>query len=153
MNTSGTLRRGNAAVFVEKSDVLEDILDSIQNRPSYRPNSSSSLKPANSSSAVSSEDVQKRLLIQQLRLKDEQQTAVVKKNTQKYLERTSEMRDERFFQLSTDVEEARSFLDTVDKSIEVFDETKRNKTRRQFDDWNKNVHGPITVRLQFKASE
>ena len=33
------------------------------------------------------------------------------------------------------------------QNLEVFDETKRNKTRRQFEDWNANVHANIQVNI------
>ena len=49
--------------------------------------------------------------------------------------------------LMTNVNKATAFLDTIDKDINLFDETKNNKIRRQFEDWNSNVHGSIQVCL------
>ena len=45
------------------------------------------------------------------------------------------------------VTKANNFLKTVDKDLNLIDETLKNKTRRQFDDWNKSVHGKIQQRI------
>ena len=143
---SSRLGKSNGAVFVEKSDVLEDILDAVNPPRGRRPRTSGTLKSAEYS--LSSEiEQQQRFRREELRLKDELQTAAVKKNVQRYLDKVGAQRDEQYAYATQDIHDARSFLDEIDKSLEMIEETKRNKARRQFEDWNKNVHGPITVSI------
>ena len=52
-------------------------------------------------------------------------------------------KDKRFSQLQGSLKESLDFLDTVDRELSLVNETKRTKTRRQFEDWNKAVHGKI----------
>jgi hypothetical protein len=47
--------------------------------------------------------------------------------------------------LISNVQKATSFLDDMEKDISLHDETKKNKVRRQFEDWNASVHGTIQV--------
>lgn len=44
-----------------------------------------------------------------------------------------EKQDKRFEHLAADVEESRTVLDAVDKELELFYETNRNKRRHQFE--------------------
>jgi hypothetical protein len=43
------------------------------------------------------------------------------------------------------VDKATDFLNEIDKEMNLVNEAKRNKTRRQFEEWNQNVHGEIQV--------
>lgn len=133
------------AVYVDKAECLEDIIDAIPQQ--YRPNSSLNSKSKQSVSTLDSTEIQKRLLREQLAIKAENQAALCKLNAQRTIERNKVEREERFAQNLSDVEESKSFLDTVDKSLGIYEETKKNKMRRQFEDWNKDVHGAINVRL------
>lgn len=54
-------------------------------------------------------------------------------------------KEQRFPIIMSNVEKALSFLDEVDREMQLVDEAKRNKVRRQFEDWNTNVHGEIQV--------
>lgn len=54
-------------------------------------------------------------------------------------------KEQRFPVIMSNVEKATSFLDEVDREMQLVDEAKRNKVRRQFEDWNTNVHGEIQV--------
>jgi hypothetical protein len=44
------------------------------------------------------------------------------------------------------VDDANKFLDTIEKEMILANEAKNNKIRRQYEDWNTNVHGKIQVR-------
>lgn len=57
-----------------------------------------------------------------------------------------EKREKAFPIILANVDRATSFLDEVDREMELANEAKRNKTRRQFEEWNTNVHGEIQVR-------
>jgi hypothetical protein len=54
-------------------------------------------------------------------------------------------KDVTFSNLVKDIAESVDLMDSIDKSILWIEETKRNKSRRLFDDWNSRVHDPIQV--------
>ena len=54
-------------------------------------------------------------------------------------------KDVMFSNLVKDVAESVDLMDSIDKSISWTEETKRNKSRRLFEDWNSRVHDPIKV--------
>jgi hypothetical protein len=56
-------------------------------------------------------------------------------------------KDKEFARLQNDMKEGLDFLDTVDRELNLVAETKRTKTRRQFEDWNTNVHGAIQANV------
>ena len=51
-----------------------------------------------------------------------------------------------FSNLVKDIAESVDLMDSIDKNILWIEETKRNKSKRLFDDWNSRVHDPIQVR-------
>jgi hypothetical protein len=66
---------------------------------------------------------------------------------QRALAQRRERDEKRLGILSNKLRESLSFLDDVDKDLALVDETKRTKTRRQFEDWNQNVHGKIVGKI------
>ena len=52
-------------------------------------------------------------------------------------------KDKEFARLQEDLKDSLNFLDSVDRELNLVNESKRTKTRRQFEDWNQNVHGAI----------
>lgn len=54
-------------------------------------------------------------------------------------------KDVLFSNLVKDIAESVDLMDSIDKSIMWIEETKRNKSKRLFDDWNSRVHDPIKV--------
>ena len=62
---------------------------------------------------------------------------------QKALALQRELQDKKLGALSAKVKESTSFLDQVDRELDLVNETNRTKTRRQFEEWNQNVHGNI----------
>jgi hypothetical protein len=55
--------------------------------------------------------------------------------------------DEKFKKHTNIVEETIRELDGVDSELRLQEETKRSKVRRQFDEWNTNVHGAIMMNI------
>lgn len=61
-------------------------------------------------------------------------------------------KDKEFARLQDDMKDSLDFLDTVDRELNLVNETKRTKTRRQFEDWNQNVHGAIQKKILTKLN-
>jgi hypothetical protein len=68
------------------------------------------------------------------------------------LQRAAEKKKQRFYHLSTDISNCQDFLEGIDKSLSLHDEAARNKTRRQFEDWNTTVHGRIQSEITAKVN-
>ena len=88
--------------------------------------------------------------VSELSLQRQKEISNMERETLKILEkkamekcmRNKKLKDEKRFKwLLNDVDHSKGYLDTVDKSLELFHETSRNKKRHQFEDWNANVHG------------
>ena len=45
------------------------------------------------------------------------------------------------------IEESRAFLDMIDKNLKMNEESNYNNSRRQFEEWNINVHGKIQMEI------
>jgi hypothetical protein len=63
------------------------------------------------------------------------------------LEQERERRERRFPVLLSNVDKATAALHEVDRELRLVDEAKFNKTRRQFDEWNTQVHGEIMKKI------
>lgn len=63
------------------------------------------------------------------------------------IEKKRERREALFPVLLANVEKSKAFLSTVEKEMDLAEEAKRNKVRRQFEEWNTQVHGTITQRI------
>ncbi len=136
-------------IYVEKAEVLEDvIIPGIERHPrrfkTERINRSpdtlnNSLRRTRSDSPGVEEEFSKtKPLDFRLFRKEESlgKTAA---------EAARAKRDKMFPVLLERVEEASKFLDSVEKEIILVTEAKNNKIRRQYEDWNTNVHGKIQV--------
>jgi hypothetical protein len=75
-----------------------------------------------------------------------------KKIVESSLQRAAEKKKKRFYDLTTDISECQEFLEVIDKSLSLHDEAARNKTRRQFEDWNTTVHGRIQSEITSKVN-
>jgi YesN/AraC family two-component response regulator len=145
--------RLGGTVYVDKSDVLEDIV--IESMGHHRTSASrnnlngASLASNASTASTTSIEIQKRLVREQVRIREETLANQTKANIESAIRVAAERRDDTFSRNCQEIEDAKGLLDTIDKSLDVFDETQRNKTRRQFEDWNANVHGPIMVRSDY----
>ena len=159
MPVSPSLAKGNSSkaskCFVERADLLNTLIDSndIQSgsvasldaksvasshsRSGDNASKCSKGSPDHGSSPVkvgsslsltsssNSADVQAKMLLDRTRLSKQAD------------------KDKKFSQLQGSLKESLDFLDTVDRELSLVNETKRTKTRRQFEEWNKTVHGKI----------
>jgi hypothetical protein len=65
------------------------------------------------------------------------------------LEAMKERRERKFPVIMGNVDKANEVLAEVGKEMSLIEEAKYNKTRRQFEEWNANVHGKIQVSNTF----
>ena len=133
--------RLGGAVYVDKSEILEELVIDSLGHKKLNGRSSQSI----SSDSTTSLEIQRRLVREQVRIKEEAVAAVTRANVDNSIRLAAKKKEDKFNHDVHDVEEAKQLLDVIDKHLEVFDETQRNKTRRQFEEWNTNVHGPIVV--------
>jgi len=94
-----------------------------------------------------------RMLKDQLASRSKQSDATTKMNIQKAMQSRAIKQEKEFNRLCTSISDAKAFLSLVDKNLELHDETNRNKTRRQFEDWNTNVHGNIQVNISKQVNK
>lgn len=129
-------------VFVEKPQVLEEvILTSIEHHPrKYRTekinlnDTRKSRSPERDGNAKTTDNFDLIKMSASLTGKTK-------------LEYEREKKDRMFPVLLDRVDDANKFLDTIEKEMILANEAKNNKIRRQYEDWNTNVHGKIQVRL------
>jgi hypothetical protein len=78
-------------------------------------------------------------------------TRRIEANTKRSIERSLKTeklkKDKKFERCSADVNEAKRFLDEIDENFALQAEAAHNKTRRQFEDWNRDVHGKIQLEI------
>jgi hypothetical protein len=61
-------------------------------------------------------------------------------------------KDKNFVDLQNSMKESLDFLDNVDRELSLVNETRRTKSRRQFEEWNKSVHGKIQEKVLAKVN-
>jgi len=144
----------NSNVYVEKPEVLEDLLNDIDLNSSnrlikkkYNNNSiSSSISNViNKEGSLTSTEIQKQLLREQIINNKKSQEIMTKNNIQKALQKKLDKQEDKFKKLSSNIDKSLKMLDDVDKDLDLVKETHRTKIRRQFEDWNTNVHGKIQM--------
>ena len=132
-------------VFVEKPDVLEDLVDGLDYGVGHVSKVSDSQSMSLRSKDSAANNHKNLLRREQQKQRTLQTEAAMKQNIQKSLERANEKQDRLFPVLLSNLDKATSFLDIIEKDISLHDETQKNKVRRQFEDWNSAVHGTIQV--------
>lgn len=146
------VRAQTGQIFVDKPDVLEDLINDPEIRyPTNRSRQSHSVSRQSidsiGSRPISPKECFAKLLKEQ-KLKEAKQTDILlKQNIQKTIDDAFESKEKAFPILLANVDKATDFLSTIDKDLNLIEETKKNKTRRQFDDWNSNVHGVIQRKI------
>ena len=50
----------------------------------------------------------------------------------------------------SNIDKTKKILDAVDRDLKMNDETTRNNNRRQFEEWNLQVHGKIQMKISQK---
>lgn len=139
-------------IFLERGDLLESLFlsDPVNNdlQETTLQTKSFSSRHSNKSSVSNVGDTsgkpgsKKSFLSAQLALKKQQEERA-HEQIQRSLALKRELDEKKLGVLSSRVKESMHFLDHVDKELELVNETKRTKTKRQFEEWNQNVHGEI----------
>ncbi len=142
-------RSTTGRIFVEKPEVLDEIVESIDEH-AWRGRVTQTSKSKTTQPEIASDHA--KLLKEQQLQRTHQTEAIMKQNIQKSLERKNEKEERLFPKLMSNLDKATSFLDIIDKDINLHDETQNNKIRRQFEDWNTAVHGAIQVLLLFNST-
>lgn len=155
------------AIYVENNSAVQDILDDLLSIKSgthashynkrYKPKHSLETDSFVKSKYLAEQlspnlAMQQKLLREQLEVKAKQLDDATKANIQKGLQQKEQKYENNYKNLSANVEESKAFLDDLDKELNVFYETKKNKVRRQFEEWNTNVHGSIQVNIANQVS-
>lgn len=91
--------------------------------------------------------LQQLILRQKLEQDKERQEQRIQKTCKRHVEREREKLDEKHRLLGISYDTSRLLLDEVDRELSLFRESRATKTRRQFEDWNVNVHGEISRRI------
>jgi len=152
-STRNNSKRATGKVFVEKAAVLDDLIEGLENPTGFGSegfSASESQTISNQSKASTVDHI--KLLKDQQRQRNVQTELIMKQNIQKSIERESEKQEKLFPVLLSNVDKATSFLDTIDRDINLHDETQKNKARRQFEDWNSAVHGKIQRNISKKLN-
>ena len=68
---------------------------------------------------------------------------IVKRQVKKSLENQQILRERAYETRMSELEQSRKFLDKLGNNLLLEEQTQRNRLRRQFEDWNKNIHGKI----------
>lgn len=145
---SRRLNKTTGSVFVDKSETLEEMLDAeaLEKTRQIRTGGIVRLDDGSrfsSVSAMSSAEIQKKLADERRQQEAYHTEQLVKQYVEKSIHERTVQKERKFIHLVHDVEQSMSLLDSVDKSLNMIEETKRNKTRRQFEEWNTQVHGKI----------
>lgn len=143
------LSRSAGNCYVEKEDVLEDMLDddALERTRAIRACQTNVRHSNNlnghSLGSLSRHSRQNERFRENL---DAHQLSVsMIKSTQKRSQKVQLKKDALYASLVMDISESMNLLDSIDQNIYLIEETKRNKTRRQFEEWNSQVHGSIQV--------
>ena len=141
-------RRIGGNVYVEKEEKLEEMLAEDSGSRMHSPSSRSGRysrgrQVRQISTADATESVKRAKARERLQREHAQIEAENKTNTERGIQRAIDKKNAKFLHLSHDIERCQNFLDTIDKSLSLHDEAARNKTRRQFEDWNSAVHAKI----------
>lgn len=117
-------------VFVEKPDVLEDLIND-----GYQPSRhSGQVRRTPSMDSIVSRPVSPKesfaKLLKEQKIKEAKQTDILlKQNIQKTLDDEFEKKERSFPILLANVDRANNFLGTIDKDLNLIEETKKNKVR------------------------
>ena len=145
---SRRLNKTTGSVFVDKAETLEDMLDAEALERTRRIRNGGvrvedGSRFSSMSSGLSSIEIQKQLAEERKKQEANHTAQLVKMYVEKSKQDRVVEREREFNHLTHDVAQSMSLLDSVDQKLNLMEETKRNKTRRQFEEWNVQVHGKI----------
>ena len=140
-------------MFVEKANRLEEMLDDDRQSTSRSSGRGRRVrKIMEPQHEEKKEDINKlkaRELLSASYVRTAQETH---RNVEKSIKRTKEQKAQKFIDLSQDIDQCLDFLDVVDKNISLHEEAELNKVKRQFGEWNSNVHGRIQDQVSTKLN-
>jgi hypothetical protein len=139
-------------VFVEKAHILEDLIQDVESTvrsTKYHRTDHSVMTESEKTSTLHANDQRsnhhnKNTLdpLQQMKKKYQDNSPHLA-----VLEAAREKKERKFPLIMQNVEKAIDSLVDVDKELRLYEEAKYNKTRRQFEEWNSNVHGEIMKKI------
>ena len=136
---------------IENNDILVDMLkDGALDKPRSNKiavaSSHQKFKAGNETNHSSSDrSISRESLQVQRDLEISQIEQLKKMSIAKQNETTRRKKDVMFSNLTKDIAESVDLMDSIEKSLSWTEETKRNKSRRLFEEWNSRVHDPIKV--------
>jgi hypothetical protein len=142
-------------VFVEKANRLEEMLDDDRQSNSR---STAGSRGRRVRKIVEHQEIEKKEGINKLKARELLSASYIKtehetkRNIEKSIKRTKEQKAQKFVDLDQDIEHCLDFLDVLDKSISLHEEAELNKVKRQFGEWNANVHGRIQDDISKKVN-
>lgn len=154
--TSRHNRTDGGQVFVEKANRLEEMLD--DDRQSTSRSSGRSGRGRRVRKIAEPQDTEKKEDINKLKARELLSASYVKtaqdtqRNVEKSVKRAKEKKTQKFIDLTEDIDRCLDFLDVVDKNISLHEEAELNKVKRQFGEWNTNVHSRIQDQVSSKLN-
>jgi hypothetical protein len=140
-----SLNRTGGQVFVEKPNRLEEMLE--EERHSLSRSSTGSRrrvrKIVEHREVATKEQLNKQKARELLSASYQKTLQETQRNVEKSVKRAKDQKKQKFIDLNEDIDRCLDFLDVVDKEISLHDEAELNKVKRQFGEWNTNVHGRI----------
>ncbi len=148
----------NGVVYVERPDLLNELLsDDVPKKTSngqrlmLNDSYLSSTSRITNEGSLTSKEIQQKLLKEQLITKSKQLDEITKANIKNAMQRRIERNEMKFQKYNSSISDTIKTLDVIDKNLQIDYETKKNKVRRQFEDWNSNVHGAIQKNIASKV--
>jgi hypothetical protein len=130
-------------VYVDKPDVLNGIVDLIPYDDSVmRSGMSMNTKDRNTTARMQKRIMKEKMVADNQHAEEQARQANALARRQR-----AKKQDDKFRKNTAIVEDTMKELDDIDKELRLYDETKRSKIRRQFEDWNTNVHGAIMTNI------
>ena len=149
-----SLNRTGGQVFVEKPNRLEEILE--EERHSLSRSSTGSRrrvrKIVEHREVATKEQLNKQKARELLSASYQKTLQETQRNVEKSVKRAKDQKKQKFIDLNEDIDRCLDFLDVVDKEISLHDEAESNKVKRQFGEWNTNVHGRIQDNISHKLN-
>jgi hypothetical protein len=145
--TSIRPRKLNGSIFVENVDAVESLLDTSNDGDiTYTQSIHSGSSSRHKQKYATADEYRRKIIKDKANLSTERLANKTRHVIDRSIKMAEMKREKEFDKHYSSIKEAQSLLDDVEKQLQLQDESKRNKTRRQFEDWNNNVHGAIMVR-------
>ena len=138
-------------IFVENPVILDELIESALDSPtaltSRRKKTAKVeyIDPATESADATRKKAKEAYIENSKRVESD-----TKKHIERHIKTVKEKTSKKFDALCNDIDAAKNLLDSIDHDIALNKEAARNKTRRQYEEWNKQVHGTIQTEIAKK---